>query len=207
MTDLPDAASSTLPDTPASVLRAETAQKILCALQHAQQRVTEASDLIRDYYVELQYAIHPPADHEVPTPHHLTSTPEANPSPTPFVDVSSRSNSPSVLRRPAADRPRRRHYMTPDATSKRPRFAPEPPSEPPSEPRPTSHPWTEDDIEKLRAMKLDTVARPSWQAVAARLKRPESDCRAKWNLIKPPKTSSASTPSAPSKISNKGKKT
>eukprot|EP00438_Fugacium_kawagutii_P034174 Skav233172 [mRNA] locus=scaffold24:82012:82431:+ [translate_table: standard] len=50
-----------------------------------------------------------------------------------------------------------------------------------------SQPWSESSVSELVSLKLDTKSRPSWQVISRRLKRPEADCRSKWDEVKPAK--------------------
>ena len=55
-----------------------------------------------------------------------------------------------------------------------------PPLNPPSE---AATPWSQEELALLIQLKNDKQGRPSWKAIAARVKRPESDVRNQWSLI------------------------
>ena len=44
--------------------------------------------------------------------------------------------------------------------------------------------WSPDDIQKLRDLKEDKTARPSWKTIAGKLARSIEDCKMRWKRLK-----------------------
>lgn len=75
-------------------------------------------------------------------------------------------------------------------TPKRPRAKKSPAKKPPraktptgSNPSTAAPPWTDDELTLLVHLKTDNIGRPSWKAVASRLKRSEADVKNQWALL------------------------
>ena len=108
-----------------------------------------------------------PGHVRVPAPFHHVEAPDPGDIPLP--------SSTTIAKKPAK-RPRAKKSPTKKSPGKKKK----PLSNLPSE---AATPWTQEELSLLIQLKNDKQNRPSWKAIAARVRRPESDVRNQWSLI------------------------
>ena len=109
----------------------------------------------------------PPGHARVPAPFHHVEAPD--PAEIPFPR-------PTASVKKPAKRPRTKKSPTKKSPGKKKK----PLSNLPSE---AATPWSQEELSLLIQLKNDKQSRPSWKAIAARVRRPESDVRNQWSLI------------------------